>query len=484
MNKGHGLMTLNTIRRIAAHVTAGLVISAAAAGSALAQTVKLTQSNATVIRGGTYASTNFSNDPKLATRASGDATYVRRSIMKFDTQNTIPKGASITSATLTLTVAGGNSESRTIAVYRVGSSYDESYATWKNRKSSYSWPSAGSDLKEKYDTSTVTNSVGSHVSFDLKSLVQGAVSGKFDTRYTRIALVDTGSASQSSYKEYYSDDAGDSSVRPVLTVSYTAGTTSVSAPSTSTTSTSTLRVLHWNTHHGGYGTDGDYDPNRLANWIVKMNPDIISLNEIEYYTGWGNENQPARYAALLKSKTGRTWYYKFATATGASHGNGNLILSRFPLADSDAQHLSYDRVATQVRVTVNGRTINFISTHLDDDSSSQRSTQMGQLKTFASSLAQQRIIAGDFNTWPSAGEISKMTSDYYDGWATAVKNGTDIAYSGNTAGNTRNSRIDYIFYSHSATALVLKSVQVYDTRDSSGVMPSDHRPILAVFTVK
>ena len=74
MNKGHGLMTLNTIRRIAAHVTAGLVISAAAAGPALAQTVKLTQSNATVIRGGTYASANFSNDPKLATRASGDAT--------------------------------------------------------------------------------------------------------------------------------------------------------------------------------------------------------------------------------------------------------------------------------------------------------------------------------------------------------------------------------------------------------------------------
>src|SRR5919112_5876044 len=150
-------MTLNTIRRIAAHVTAGLVLSAAAAGPALAQTVKLTQSNATVIRGGTYASANFSKDPKLATRASGDATYVRRSIMKFDTENTIPKGASISSATLTLTIAGGNSESRQIGVYRVGSSYDESQATWKARKSSYNWPSAGSDLKEKYDSRTVSN---------------------------------------------------------------------------------------------------------------------------------------------------------------------------------------------------------------------------------------------------------------------------------------------------------------------------------------
>src|SRR4051812_24794708 len=220
-------MTLNTIRRITAHVTAGFVISAAAAGSALAQTVKLTESSATVIRGGTYASTNFSNDPLLATRASGDATYVRRAILKFDTESTIPRGASITSATLTLTVAGGNSESRQVAVYRVGSSYDESQATWKARKSSENWPTAGADLKEKYDSSTVTDSVGSHVSFDMKSLVQGAVSVKFDTRYTRIALVDTGGSSQSSYKEYYSDDAGDVSVRPVLTVSYTGGTTSV-----------------------------------------------------------------------------------------------------------------------------------------------------------------------------------------------------------------------------------------------------------------
>jgi endonuclease/exonuclease/phosphatase family metal-dependent hydrolase len=162
----------------------------------------------------------------------------------------------------------------------------------------------------------------------------------------------------------------------------------------------------------------------------------------------------------------------------------NLILSRFPLGDSDSFPLSYDRVATQVKVTVNGRTINFISTHLDDSSSSQRSTQMGQVKNAASSLSQQRIIAGDFNTWPSAGEISKMTGDYYDAWATSVKAGTEIAYSGNTAGNTRNSRIDYIFYSHSATGLVLKNVQIYDTRDSSGVMPSDHKPIVATFTVK
>jgi exonuclease III len=77
-----------------------------------------------------------------------------------------------------------------------------------------------------------------------------------------------------------------------------------------------------------------------------------------------------------------------------------------------------------------------------------------------------------------------MTGTYTDSWAQAQAAGTAIAYPGNTAGNTRNSRIDYIYYSRGASSLVLKSSQVYDARDAHGVMPSDHRPLLSVFTVK
>jgi len=187
---------------------------------------------------------------------------------------------------------------------------------------------------------------------------------------------------------------------------------------------------------------------------------------------------------MLRQKTGVTWYYKFATASGATRANGNLILSRYPLSAKGSFPLSYDRSATYVTVTVNGRTVNVISTHLDDDSSSQRSTQMNELNRATRTLAQQRIIAGDFNAWPGATEIDKMTADHYDAWAQAVKANTDIAYSGNTAGNTRRSRIDYVFYSRGVTGLTLKSVQVYDTRDSRGVMPSDHRPVVATFEVR
>src|SRR5262245_105656 len=84
---------------------AGLVI--ASAGSAFAQTtVTLHEPNSrawsATIRGGTYAGKNLRTI--LETRASSDPEYLRRALLKFDTQNTIPAGRSITSATLTMTV--------------------------------------------------------------------------------------------------------------------------------------------------------------------------------------------------------------------------------------------------------------------------------------------------------------------------------------------------------------------------------------------
>jgi endonuclease/exonuclease/phosphatase family metal-dependent hydrolase len=48
----------------------------------------------------------------------------------------------------------------------------------------------------------------------------------------------------------------------------------------------------------------------------------------------------------------------------------------------------------------------------------------------------------------------------------------------------KEARIDYIYYSRGATILTLKSSQVFDVRDSLGVMPSDHPPVFSVFTVR
>ena len=251
----------------------------------------------------------------------------------------------------------------------------------------------------------------------------------------------------------------------------------------STTSGTLLKVLDWNIHHG-VGTDGKYDINRIADWIVKTGANVVSLNEVEKYTGWGNEDQPARFASLLKSKTGKTWHYNFGQRDGNTNGQGNLILSTFSLESSGDYELSYSRSVARVAAIVNGIRVNIYSTHLDAESSSRRSTQMRELLSWADNYPEQRIIAGDFNAWSGATETSIMKADYEDSWAVAQSLDCDVAYSGNTAGNTRNSRIDYIWYSEGASRLKLKQARVFDVRNSSGVMPSDHRPLMATYEVK
>lgn len=319
-----------------ARTAAGVILSAALAVPATAQTINLTNSSATVLRGGTYANTNTSSATLLATRASSEATYARRILLKFDTHNNIPVNTPIASARLTLTVAGGNSQTRSVVPYRVSSSYDESYATWNRRKSGVSWGRGGGDIAESYGGASVTDNVGSRVTFDVTGLVRGAVSGKFGSlRYTRIALIDTGASSRDSYKEYFSDEAGDSSVRPVLTVTYgtttTAPTTTAPAPTTtapSTTGTS-VRVLHWNVHHS-IGTDGRYDPGRIAAFIAKVNPEIVSLNEVD------NTTHVNAIVTRVNAATGITWKTAYS-------GWGNLIMTRLALNNKSVCLFNADR---------------------------------------------------------------------------------------------------------------------------------------------
>jgi endonuclease/exonuclease/phosphatase family metal-dependent hydrolase len=311
--------------------------------------------------------------------------------------------------------------------------------------------------------------------------VRAVVRGDFGTRYTRIELLDEGAASHDSYKTIHSDDATTASNRPVLTV--TLGT----APSSVTTTSAQLRVLQYNTHHGGYGTDGRYDTNRLANWIVKMNPDVVLLNEIEKYTGWGNQNQPEVYKSLLQSKTGKTWYYLFAQEFGdwSSNGKGNLILSKKPFTATERHLLTYnaDRSIAQAAITWNGRAITFLLTHLDPDSLSLRLKQATEVTTRAAAESENKILTGDMNAWPDQSSIGQLNKYFNDTWAVAASKGTAYAFSGNS-GETKSGRIDYIFYSRTSPYLSVKSSQVYDTRDSNGVMPSDHRPVLTTFNVK
>jgi endonuclease/exonuclease/phosphatase family metal-dependent hydrolase len=274
--------------------------------------------------------------------------------------------------------------------------------------------------------------------------------------------------------------ASDPAARPVLTVIY-AGDSANPPPPPSPPPGVKLRVLQYNTHHGGYGTDGVYSPDRIVSWVVKANPDIVSLQEIEMFDSWSlNQDQAALYQSKLQQATGVVWYRQWFGRAGATTGLGELLLSKYPFAAVATKLLSASRSAVDATVVVNGRSINVTSVHLDNLYQSNRLKEITELLAWEATLAENRIVVGDFNAWPTTTEIANMDQTYVDTWPAAQALGTAVG-NGITHGS---HRIDYIFRSKGATALVLDSQTIYNTADASGVMPSDHNPVLAVFTVR
>jgi endonuclease/exonuclease/phosphatase family metal-dependent hydrolase len=473
-------------------VTTALASAALVAAASAQTTITLNDPNTQVVytslRAGAYANKNQGHD--LQTKTAPDASVVRRAIIKFDTQNTIPAGSIVSSATMTIMVKeSGATSSRHIAAYQMTQSWDESEATWNVRRTNLKWQAAGGDLGTKLGTQAVGSAAGTKVVFDVTPLVAQAVAGKLgSSRYTRIALVDVDPADGESRRIYYTPDDSNVAARPKLTVTY--GGKSAPAPSTSSSSGggTTLHVLQYNVHHNGIGTDGRNDPNRIADWVAKINADVVSLVEVESWDSYYSGDGAALYKKLLEARTGATWHTLDIQKYGdwSSPGQRDVILSKYPFSSSYRYEFSTGdpRTVGGVTISVNGRIINFMSNHLDWQSGSRRATQSKELVSYANGFAENRILVGDFNDQPTSTPLLTLLAKYYDGWTEAKKAGTAYSAPDNPNGYTRNSRIDDVLYSRGETNLTLKSIQVIDTRDGNGNMPSDHRPLLATFTVK
>jgi endonuclease/exonuclease/phosphatase family metal-dependent hydrolase len=316
------------------------------------------------------------------------------------------------------------------------------------------------------------NAVGTTYSFDLTTLVQRTVNGEFGSRYTRVALIDTGGNTSGNYREFHSTRAVNAALRPRLVVTY--GTTTAPPPPTGTT----LRVMQWNMHKSK-GTDGVCNPDRTANTIVAQHAQVVSLNEVNFFSGacaW-TFDMGEKIKSLVQQKTGLIWYLQNVNAGGV----GNVLLSQYPLVSSSSHLLSYGRGMAQVGIVVNGRNINLFSTHLEYDNASWRPIQISEALQWMATFSEPRIAMGDFNMWPATSDYNLMATPSQDAWAAASSAGSASSYNG-TGATHGTSRFDYVFYSRVA-ALALTSVSVPDTR-VNGIFPSDHDPVVAVFTVR
>jgi endonuclease/exonuclease/phosphatase family metal-dependent hydrolase len=452
-------------------------ICSVAAGVSAQTTVTLstpgTHINADLtIQGGASGMVDFSTSDVLASKVGSSPSYTRRIMLKVDTQNFIPAKVAIQSARLYLVLKGAQSgESRPLTAYRVSESFVKGETNWYYFRPGQAWGTAGGDLGPSFGTTYVGNDLGSAYTFDLTDMVQRAVNGEFGSRYTRLALVDTGGSSSGNYKEFYSTRAANAAVRPRLVVTYT-----TSEPPRPTVTT--IRVMQWNMHKTK-GSDGICNPDRTVDTIVAQNVQVVSLNEVNFFSGqcaW-TFDMGAKIQALLQQKTGLAWYLQNVNAGGV----GNVLLSRYPPVSSSSTLLDFGRGVAQMGIVVDGRTINLFSTHVEWDNAPWRPIQIAEAVGWVANFSEPRIVMGDFNTWPGTSDYSIIATAYQDAWAAASSAGTARAYNGSGATHGA-SRFDYVF-SSKVPILALESVNVPDTR-SKGAYASDHDPVIAVFTVK
>ena len=274
-----------------------------------------------------------------------------------------------------------------------------------------------------------------------------------------------------------------------------ASASSLIAVSGTTSSATKFRAVQANISYGGHGTDNIIDLDRTTDWLVKLNPDAAGLSE-----AIGGYNDPALITALMKQKTGITWYSSYVPKYPGCP-EGVMILSKWPIVSTEQYFMSYQMPIAEATLDVNGKYISFFATHFQwpEGAGAERQVEATQLVAFASKFPEPRIIAGDLNAQVYTAEVGTILQQYYGEWDRAVGKGVATAYPDNppsTNTRTRRSRIDHIFSSKSASGVSVTGAEVPDQRapntaskvvvkigttDDNGVRPSDHNFVEVTF---
>ena len=315
-----------------------LAVPAMARAQMIVLNVPDTQVVDTIIRNGPYATYNH-NAATLLTRSSTVPDWERRTIVSFNASS-VPSGTVITSATLTLTLKSGLGTAgamRTVQVRRLAASFVESQATWLQRQSGAAWSAPGGDLAEVITTSEVTNVAGSKITFNVTSLAQQAVNGRFN-RQIHVALIDIdgGGDAKESYREYHSSEASTASYRPQLSISY--GTTSgstIDVPAGGSLQTAlnqvpsggTVRLAAGATYVGNFRLPAKAGTSYVT--ITTANatlPPAGTRIDPSYKPGLATIRSP-NGAAALTTDTGANYYRILGVAFAANvNGDGDVIV--------------------------------------------------------------------------------------------------------------------------------------------------------------
>ena len=235
----------------------------------------------------------------------------------------------------------------------------------------------------------------------------------------------------------------------------------------------TLRVMTYNIHVG-VGMDKKLDLQRIADVINSQHPDLVGLQEVD--RGAKRTEGKDEIAELAKLTS-----MNFAFAHNLDYQGGQYgvaILSRFPIGVIDHRKYENKREAERrgmirIEVDVGGKTINFVTTHLDYQYKDGRVFETEQLLEFLSSQKAPLIVVGDFNDEPTGDACKLMLASFQDGWVRSRARGEGLSYPADKPAK----RIDYIFTRPSDRIRAKKAWTV-------NTLASDHLPVVADLEIR
>ena len=238
-------------------------------------------------------------------------------------------------------------------------------------------------------------------------------------------------------------------------------------------SSKTLRVMTYNIHVG-VGVDKKLDLPRVAGVINAQHPDLVGLQEVDR-----GVTRTQRIDEIVELSKLTRMDYAFAFNLHYQGGQyGVAILSRFPIMATDHRLYQNTREAERrgfirAEVSVDGRVLNFVTTHLDYQYDDGRLFEAQQLLKALKDVQGPLVIVGDFNDIPAGRAYQLMRYQFGDAWIESRS--TDEGFSYPT--DKPAKRIDYIFF-RSTDRVRTKRAWIVDTQ------ASDHVPVVADLEIR
>jgi len=229
-----------------------------------------------------------------------------------------------------------------------------------------------------------------------------------------------------------------------------------------------IRVMTYNIHVG-VGMDKKLDLPRIAAVIKDQRADLVGLQEVDRgVERTGRVDEIAELAKLTRMD------YAFAFNLKYQGGQyGVAILSKFPILATDHRLYKNTREAERrgfirAEVRIDGRTVNFVTTHLDYQYEDGRVFEAEQLLDTLKDVKGPLIVVGDFNDIPAGGAYKLVSGKFADAWMESGSSDQGLSY----PADKPTKRIDYIL-SRRTDHIRTKKVWTVNT------LASDHVPVLA-----